>query len=79
LIEISENEKTYTYSIWNKRPIYNFSRIPRASRASLIPINVITFEEKTSLGKNQKLLKNEVFSNFSFPLLFFYEDEFHPN
>jgi hypothetical protein len=57
-IEISENEKTCNYSIWTRRPIYNCSRISRASRASLIPINrSITFEEKYAqvLRKNQML------------------------
>jgi hypothetical protein len=54
-MEISENEKTCNYSIWTRRPIYNCSRI---SRASLIPINKhLTFKEKYTqvLRKNQML------------------------
>jgi hypothetical protein len=54
-MEISEKENTCNYSIWTRRPIYNFSRI---SRASLIPINrPLTFEEKDTqaLRKNQEL------------------------
>jgi len=54
-MEISENEKTCNYSIWTRRPIYNCSKI---SRASLIPINrPLTFEEKytQALRKNQRL------------------------
>jgi hypothetical protein len=54
-MEISKKEKTCTYSIWTRRPIYNCSRI---SRASLIPINrPLTFEEKytEALRKNQRL------------------------
>jgi hypothetical protein len=57
-MEISEKEKTCNYSIWTRRPIYNCSRISRASRAFLIPINrPLTFEEKytQSLRKNQRL------------------------
>jgi hypothetical protein len=57
-IEILENEKTCTYSIQTMRPICNCSRISRASRASLIPINrLLTFEEKytQALRKNQRL------------------------
>jgi hypothetical protein len=57
-MEISEKEKTCNYSIWTRRPIYNCSRISRASRASLIPINMpLTFEEKCTqaLRKNQRL------------------------
>jgi hypothetical protein len=54
-MEISEKEKTCNYSIWTRRPIYNFSRI---SRASIIPINrPLAFEEKDTqaLRKNQRL------------------------
>jgi hypothetical protein len=57
-MEISEKEKTCTYPILTRRPIYNCSRIFRASRASLIPINrPLTFEEKDTqaLRKNQRL------------------------
>jgi hypothetical protein len=57
-MEISEEEKTCNYSIWTKRPIYNCSRIYRASKASLIPIyRPLTFEEKYTLAlrKNQRL------------------------
>jgi hypothetical protein len=56
-IEISEKEKTCNYFIWTRRPIYNCSRISRASRASLIPINrPLTFEEKihTSFEEESK-------------------------
>jgi hypothetical protein len=59
-MEISEKEKTHHYSIWTRRPIYNCSRISRASRASrafLIPINRhLTFEEKihTSFEEESK-------------------------
>jgi hypothetical protein len=43
-----KNEKICTYSIWTRRPIYDFSRISRVSSASLILINrPLTFEEKT--------------------------------
>jgi hypothetical protein len=54
-MEILEKEKTCNYSIWARRPIYNFSMI---SRASLIPINrPLTFEEKyiQALRMNQRL------------------------
>jgi len=57
-MKISENEKTCTYSIWTRRPIYNCYRISRASRTSLIPINRhLTVEKKytQALGKNQML------------------------
>jgi hypothetical protein len=55
-MEISEKEKTCNYSIWTRRPICNYSRISRASRASLIPINrPLTFEEKdTSFEEESK-------------------------
>jgi hypothetical protein len=71
-MEISENEKTCNYSIWTRRPIYNCSRISRASRASLIPINrPLTFEEKytQALRKNQK---KDGLSSFYFLSLFIY-------
>jgi hypothetical protein len=54
-MEILEKEKTCNYSIWTRRPIYNCSKI---SRASLIPINrPLTVEEKytQSLKNNQRL------------------------
>jgi hypothetical protein len=54
-MEISEKKKICNYSIWTRRPIYNCSRI---SRASLIPINrPLAFEEKhtQALMKNQRL------------------------
>jgi hypothetical protein len=57
-MEISEKEKTRNYSIRTRRLIYNCSRISRASKASLIPINRhLTFEEKytQALRKNQML------------------------
>jgi hypothetical protein len=57
-MKISEKEKTCNYSIWTRRPIYNCSRISRASRSSLIPINrPPAFEEKhtQALRKNQRL------------------------
>jgi hypothetical protein len=57
-MKISENEKTCTYSILTIKPIYNWSRIYRASKAYLIPINrLITFEEKytQALRNNQRL------------------------
>jgi hypothetical protein len=57
-MEISEKEKTCTYSIWTRRTIYNCSRISRASKASLTPINrPLTFEEKytQALRKNQMI------------------------
>jgi hypothetical protein len=57
-MEISEKEKTCNYSIWTRRPVYNCSRIFKASRASLIPINrPLAFEEKYTqdLRKNQRL------------------------
>jgi hypothetical protein len=53
-IQISEKEKTCTYSIWTRRPIYDFFRIHRISRASLIPINrPLTFEEKTQAWEEE--------------------------
>jgi len=57
-MEISEKKNTCNYSIWTRSPICNCSRISRASRASLIPINKpLAFEEKhtQALKKNQML------------------------
>jgi hypothetical protein len=57
-MEISEKKKTCNYSIWTRKPICNCSRISRASRASLIPINrPLAFEGKDTgaLKKNQML------------------------
>jgi len=57
-MEISEKKNTCNYSIWTRSPICNCSRISRASRASLIPINRhLAFEEKHTqpLKKNQRL------------------------
>jgi hypothetical protein len=54
-MKISGKENTCNYSILARRPIYNCSRI---SRASLIPINrPLAFEEKytQALRKNQRL------------------------
>jgi len=54
--------------------------ISRASRASLIHINrPLAFEEKHTqpLKKNQRLHQGGFFF-LSFPLLFSYEDDFHP-
>jgi hypothetical protein len=59
-IGISDNEKNCSYSTRTKRPIYNFSRIPMASRVALILINMpLTIEKKNTqaLGKNQMLLQ----------------------
>jgi hypothetical protein len=56
--KFQKTKKTCNYSIWTRRPIYNCSRISRASRASLIPINrPLAFEEKhtQTLRKNQRL------------------------
>jgi hypothetical protein len=56
--KFQKKEKTCTYSILTKKPIYNCSRISRAFRASLISINrLLTFEEKDTqaLKKNQRL------------------------
>jgi hypothetical protein len=57
-MEISEKKKICNYSIWTRSLIYNCSRISRASRASLIPINrLLTFEKNDTqaLRKNQML------------------------
>jgi hypothetical protein len=73
-MEISEKGKTCTYSILTRRPIYNCSRIFRASRASLIPINrPLTFEEKEkqALRKNQRLHQEGGSFFFSLPLFIF--------
>jgi hypothetical protein len=72
-IVILEKEKTCTYSIWTRRRIYDFSRIPRVSRASLIPINrALTFEEKThKLGRKNWRLLQEEFWFFFLPLFIF--------
>jgi len=68
---------------WTRRIISVFSRIPRASRVLLIPINKpLNIEEKhTSLEKNQRLLQDRMLFPliFLFSLLFSYEDDFHPN
>jgi hypothetical protein len=80
-MEISEKEKTCNYSILTRRPIYNCSRISRASRASLIPINrPLTFEEKYTqiLKKNQRLHQEGGFFFLVFFLFVSYEDDFHP-
>jgi len=74
-IEISEKEKTCTYSISTSRPIYNFSRIPRAFRASVIPLNrPITFEEKKHKlrKKNWRLLQEEFLVFLSSFIYFLY-------
>jgi hypothetical protein len=41
----------------------------------------LTIEKKTHKlwGRIKCYFKNEVFSSFYFPLLFAYEDDFHPN
>jgi hypothetical protein len=74
-MEISKKEKTYNYSIWTRRPIYNCSRISIASRASLIPINrPLTFEEKhTSFEEESKATSRRFFLIFIFflPLFIF--------
>jgi hypothetical protein len=69
-LKISEKEKTCTYFILTRSPIYNFYRIPRASRAFLIPINRhLIFEEKThKLGKKNWRLLQEEFWFFFLPL-----------
>jgi hypothetical protein len=57
-MEISEKKNTCNYSIWTRSPICHYSRISRASRASLTPINrPLAFEEKDTLAlrKNQRL------------------------
>jgi hypothetical protein len=86
-MEISEKKKTCNYYIWTRSPIYNCSRTSRACKASLSPINrPLAFEEKDTqaLRKNQRLHQERGFFFYSFyflsfPLLFSYEDDFHPN
>jgi hypothetical protein len=73
-IGISEKERGFIYSTRTREPIYDFSRIPRASRASLTPINrSLTFEEKkTSFGEELEVRSRRIFVFLSSFIYFLY-------
>jgi len=68
-MEISEKKKTCNYFIWTRRPIYNCSRI---SRASLILINrPLTFEDTNFEEESKATLRRRFFIVFIFFLHLF--------